>query len=205
MAAYDNTYSRVVAWLKIILPLLALAILSTLFLVARTIDPAQNLPFADVDIEELTREPRIGRPDFSGVTKDGAAITLSADSVLPDPAQPGRIVGNRVAAGIDLPTGERIDIVATGAVIDTSAKTAGLHGDVTLTSSAGFTLNAKTLNVALETSRIWSDDSIEVDAPQGRITAGRFEMIGDGNSSAPYQLVFKGRVTLVYEPENSKE
>ncbi len=68
MATYDNTYSRVVAWLKILLPLLALAILSTLFLVARTIDPAQNIPYADVDIDELDartadRQAELFRPD----------------------------------------------------------------------------------------------------------------------------------------------
>jgi len=67
MAACDNTYSRVVAWLRIALPLLALAILSTLFLLARTIDPAQNLPYADIDIDELTREQRIGNPQFAAV------------------------------------------------------------------------------------------------------------------------------------------
>jgi hypothetical protein len=35
--------------MKIVLPLAALAILSTLFLVSRTIDPTESIPFADID------------------------------------------------------------------------------------------------------------------------------------------------------------
>ena len=37
----------------------ALAILSTLFLVADQIDPEDALPFAEVDVEDLAREPRM--------------------------------------------------------------------------------------------------------------------------------------------------
>jgi len=85
----DNTYSRVVAWAKVLLPLLALALLSTLFLVARTVDPAQKLPFADIDVDAIAREQRIGAPKFNGVTKEGTAISLSADSA----SQRHRILG----------------------------------------------------------------------------------------------------------------
>ena len=100
MVVADNTYSRLVAWLKILFPLIALAILSTLFLVARTVDPAQDLPYADVDVAELAREQRIGQPNYSGVTADGAAISLSARSALPDADNPRRITGTDVNADI---------------------------------------------------------------------------------------------------------
>ena len=41
--ARADTHTRVVGWLKVALPLAALAILSTLFLVARRIDPEAAL------------------------------------------------------------------------------------------------------------------------------------------------------------------
>ena len=97
MVVQDDTYSRVIAWLKILLPLVALGILSILFLVARTIDPAQNLPFADVDIAEITRDQRVSRPNFSAVTADGAAITLSASTARPVPGSPEIITGDDIA------------------------------------------------------------------------------------------------------------
>ncbi|MEM1389406.1 MAG: hypothetical protein AAGG54_17485, partial [Pseudomonadota bacterium] len=67
------------------LPLLAIAGLSSLFLVARPIDPAQNIPYADVDIDALTSEQSIGRPTFAGVAENGATYTVTAERAWPSP------------------------------------------------------------------------------------------------------------------------
>ena len=69
--------------MKVALPLTALAILSTLFLIARKIDPDAALPYAEVDIADRLREPRMTAPAFSGVTRDGAAITVTAAEARP--------------------------------------------------------------------------------------------------------------------------
>ncbi|MGB3251218.1 MAG: hypothetical protein WBB13_18855, partial [Tabrizicola sp.] len=74
MARVDR-HTRLVGWLKVALPLTALAILSTLFLVARRIDPEAALPYAEVDVEDLAREPRMTAPTYAGTTEDGAALT----------------------------------------------------------------------------------------------------------------------------------
>ncbi|MGB4909398.1 MAG: hypothetical protein WBP15_12770, partial [Tabrizicola sp.] len=83
MARVDR-HTRLVGWLKVALPLTALAILSTLFLVARRIDPEAALPYAEVDVEDLAREPRMTAPTYAGTTEDGAALTLSADEARPE-------------------------------------------------------------------------------------------------------------------------
>ena len=48
----DNLHSRVVAWMKIILPRAALGLLSTLFLISRTVDPTQQPPISQIDLEQ---------------------------------------------------------------------------------------------------------------------------------------------------------
>ncbi|MBL9052753.1 MAG: hypothetical protein JNN02_03385, partial [Tabrizicola sp.] len=48
--AGTDAHTRVVTWLKVLLPLAALAILSTLFLLADQINPDDALPFAEVDV-----------------------------------------------------------------------------------------------------------------------------------------------------------
>lgn len=201
MAVYDNTYSRVVSWLKILLPLLALAILSTLFLVARTIDPAQTLPFADVDIEELTREQRIGKPTFSGVTAGGAAYTLSAARARPDPARGGRITGEDVRAQFDLPDGIGIDVTAGAAEISQATRMATLASGVVAKTTNGYLFEAPDLNVAFDDSRAWSDGAVSATGPGLRLKAGSFELTGNGTADNPHLLVFKGRVNLLYEPQ----
>ena len=89
-----DRHTRLVGWLKVILPLTALAILSTLFLVARRVDPEAALPYAEVDVEDLAREPRMTAPTYAGTTEDGAALTLSASDPGDDDivAAAGRLV-----------------------------------------------------------------------------------------------------------------
>ena len=52
----DNLHSRLVAILKVALPLIALALLSTLFLFSRKIDPEDAIPYATVDVEDRLRD-----------------------------------------------------------------------------------------------------------------------------------------------------
>lgn len=200
MAAADNTYSRVVAWLKILLPLLALGILSTLFLVARTIDPAQDLPFADVDMDQLTSEQRIGQPNYSSVTRDGAAISLSAQSARPDPDNPENLIGDAISAAIDLPNGNRIDIVAERMQIDNSTGTASLADGVVVQTSDGYQLRTDAVEMALDATRVTSPGPTTVDTPIGRLSADSFRLSAENTGERPYVLVFKGHVKLVYVP-----
>ncbi|HDR29767.1 MAG TPA: hypothetical protein ENN83_14595, partial [Rhodovulum sp.] len=63
MASHDNAYSRFIALAKIVLPLAALGILSTLFLISRDTPSGDDLPYSRVAVDELIREQRIGAPN----------------------------------------------------------------------------------------------------------------------------------------------
>ena len=83
--------TRTVRWLRVLLPLLALAMLSTLFLFSRGSDGESQIPYADVDAEAMARDPRLVAPEYAGVTPDGAQLTLRATEAAPARAgcQPG--------------------------------------------------------------------------------------------------------------------
>ena len=200
MVMHDNTYSRVIAWLKILLPLLALAILSTLFLVARTINPAQELPFADVDVDELAREQRIGKPNYSGLTSDGSAISLSAASARPDPGNPNNLTGEQVTAAIDLARGNRITVASDRMRLDNSAGFARLRDDVVVTTEDGYELRTGMIDIALSRVDVRSNSKTTVTAPIGNLTADSFTLSQRNEASESYVLVFKGHVKLVYVP-----
>jgi len=200
MARADNTYSRVISWLKILLPLLALALLSTLFLVARTVDPAQDLPFAEVDVEGLAREQRIGKPYYSSVTASGAAISVSAASALPDPTNPERISGTDVVAGIDLTNGNRIDMTATTMLLDTSTRLVKLSGGVAVDTSNAYHLVTQMVEISLDGTLISSSTPSTMTAPIGAISADSFRLTDKNSGDRPYVLVFKGHVKLIYDP-----
>ena len=82
--ARGNFYSRIVEWLRIALPLIAIGILSTLFLLSEAPDPERALPYAEVDVAQLARELRLSEPRFAGVTPEGREITLRAEAAAPD-------------------------------------------------------------------------------------------------------------------------
>ncbi len=200
MIAADNTYSRFVFWLKVLLPLAALAILSTLFLVAETLDPDKAIPYADVDVEKLIREQGITNPAFGGVTKSGTRISVAARTVRPDEASPQRFVGEDLVALVELPKGTRIDIASPTGIIDSGSREAILDGGARLVTSQGYTVDTERLTTRYDIVRAETAGTVLATGPGGEITAGRMTLERDVESGG-HVLVFKDGVRLIYRPQ----
>ncbi|MGB3178044.1 MAG: LPS export ABC transporter periplasmic protein LptC [Albidovulum sp.] len=201
MAVEGNIHSRLVFWLKITLPLLALALLSTLFLVSRQIDTDDALPYARVDVQALARDPRLTAPEFSAVTSDGASISFSAATARPETGQSAHAEADALVAAYDTPDGLRIDLSASQGRIDTVAGLMTLTGDVTIVTSSGYKIETARLDTALDRTNLSSDGAVTVDAPYGKIVAGHMQLSHEDAEIPGYVLVFNNGVKLVYEPE----
>lgn len=202
MATYDNSYSRFIAWAKIILPLAALALLSTLFLFSRNVNTGQSVPYADVDVKELAREPRISEPHYSGVTDDGAALSIFATTARPDPEDSKTILADSLRAAIDTPSGLTIDIESEAGTLDGTAETTTLEGNVKVRTSTGYDIQTAQLRTALTGHLLETEGEVAATGPLGTLNAGQVILEraeGDGNA---YVLVFKRGVKLVYTPED---
>jgi lipopolysaccharide export system protein LptC len=198
MARADR-HTRVVGWLKVVLPLAALAILSTLFLVARRIDPEAALPYAEVDVEELAREPRMTAPTYAGTTSDGASVTLSAEEARPAAeGSPAQAAGLRL--DLATPDGGRTELVAADARMDDTAKELVLSGGVTVTTSTGYRLETAEVAARLDRTGLESRAPVRATGPAGEITAEGMVLSQDNRTPGAYVLVFKGGVRLVYQP-----
>lgn len=200
MAGYDNSYSRLIFWLKILLPLAALAILSTMFLVARTIDPSRAIPFAKVDVNKIAREARISEPNFAGVTQDGTAVTLTATEARPDPKSGNRTVATNPNLRFATPSGAVITAQAKTGEIDKPANLARMQGAVKIGTSSGYHATAALLSAALDKTRLEATGAIEARGPLGTITSDRLLVTQGKPGSKAYVLVFTGNVKLVYSP-----
>lgn len=205
MARYDNTYSRLVAWLKILLPLTALAILSTLFLVARSPDPGQAIPYSDAELAEISQVQRVGRPRFAAVLANGTAISVAATEARPEPGQEGRIVGSDILVDLDLggESGGRAEFRAERMILDTIAERATLSGGVDSRWPNGYAMRTETLAVALDSALVSAAGGVAAEAHATTLVANSFELTGDGSETAPYQLVFTGDVKLLYDAEGA--
>lgn len=194
-----NRRSVIVAWLRVLLPLAALAVLSTLFLLSRKPDPEGALPYASVDAEDLARQPRITAPSYAGVTPDGAALTLTADSITPagrTPEAGGSASGLRL--GWRGPDGLTAELTAPQAEIGGGA--IHLDGGVEASTSSGWRFAAPRVVAETDRSRLQATGGVTAQAPFGEVTAERVTL-ERGPEDAPHHLLnFTGRVRLLYRP-----
>ena len=206
MRRRDNPYSRFVAWAKIVLPLAALALLSTVFLLARNIDPTQAIPFAEIDVEELAREQRIRAPNYAGVTEDGAAISVTASTARPDPDSPERVDATDLEAELITATGARYQLSSQRGEIDSGADMAYLQGGVVVTTSSGYRITSDAMSTSLSRTLLESEGPVQADGPAGRLDAGSMSLAplpdAEGDDSANHLLVFNKGVKLVYTPSD---
>lgn len=200
MAQSFASYSRVVAWLKILLPLSALALLSTLFLFSRSIDPEQSIPFADVDVKQLAREPRITAPEFSGMTADGAAITISASTAKADPTNLETATIDRLVAAFQTPDGAEVTAQADQGAIE-DARVARLAGNVHIQTSSGYRISTEELVSDLDKTLITSGGAVVATGPLGEIKAGQM-IVSLQNQTGTSMLVFKNGIKVLYDPKN---
>lgn len=198
MAIANNPYSRFVQFAKIALPLLALVLLSTLFLFSRSVDIEDAIPIFE-GAEEIAREQSLASPKFSGVTSDGSTISVTAESAKPDLTNPRLMSAKNVQADIVTTTGNEITVLANSADYDGTADTLDLMGEVRINTSTGYQLNTDMLAADMAEMGLVSPGPVTGFGPTGDIEAGQMELSGPSGSQV---LVFKGGVKLIYQPKN---
>lgn len=200
-APYEDAHTRLIGWLKILLPLAALMLLSTMFLLARRPGDVGDIPFAA--IEEIAREQRLSQPRFAGVADNGTDISISADSVRPDPDSPNtyRLVGLK---GLFRATdGTTLELTSGRGSIDGSGRSAEFSELARVETSNGYAIEATGLAANLETGLVISRGAVEIRAPFGSVTAGAME-ISLSEDGAGQQMVFKDGVRLIYDPAKQR-
>lgn len=186
--------TRVVQWLRVLFPLAALAMLSTLFLFQGGGDTASRIPYARVDAPAMDRKPRLVAPGYAGLTNDGARLSLSAADAVP-------LLGGGRAAGVELvwerPDGMRATLSAPqGAIVDGTIR---LAGGVQVETSTGWRLDAATVEAATDRSLIGARGGIKARAPFGSLSADALRIDPDPGRDASI-LNLSGNVRLIYQP-----
>lgn len=200
MADAGLTHSRVVAFLKVVLPLAALALLSTLFLFARNIEPTANIPFAQIDLEERARDQQITAPYIAGKNNRGDLVALTASTAKPDPEDAGRIFVNKLDARIDLKEGQRVTFSSEDGLVDNTQQKVSLIGGVLILTSTGYSVRTENLTASLAELSAVAESKIEAMGPLGEFTAGGMRLAPDPETKEPH-LFFTNGVKLLYTPK----
>ena len=197
--ARDNFYSKIVIGVKVTLPIVALGLLSSLFLLSGAPDPDAALPYAEVDIDQIIREQRVSQPRFAGVLGDGREIVLVAEAVLVDANQTDRIRAQSIEGRMDLSATDFLTIEAALGDFDMAGQIATLSNGVILRSSLGYRIDSETLLMALDVVNIWSPTPVHVTGPGLDVTADTMELSGPDGETI---LRFNGSVRVLYQPQS---
>ena len=195
----DNRHSRVIALARVTLPLAALVLLSTLFLFSDKVDPTQARLYSEVDVDALAAEPRLTKPEYSGMTRDGSALVVRAQVAKPDLAGGNGTTAERIVAKLEAPSGTVTDLSAESGRLDPGSALMELRDRVAMQTSQGYRMLSEYVEMATDQSRLVSPGPVQGEAPFGTLEAGSMEMTRDAGGH--HDLVFNGGVKLVYQPQ----
>ena len=204
MARADNTYSRIVAGMKILLPLAALGLLSTLFLISRTIDPSKSVPLAPIDLEQRAQTLGVTRPTFAGLSERGDEIAMRADVAWPERGALHRLLAERVTGEIGLADGGQLRLRSATARVDQTAMTVMLEGAVHINTTTGYEIDTERLDTRLDALYAESPVPVTATGPIGDLDAGRM-ILRESPASGDAELLFSGGVRLIYRPKIEKD
>lgn len=201
----SKTRAALAHGLRVLLPLGALVLLSTIFFLSRSIDPDIALQQADIDIAELTREPRIGAARFAGVTQEDTALTIEARSVRAlselQPQHPLELELDAPRGALEFPSSRRVEFHAAEGRIDQSANLLSMRGAVSLVTSDGYLARMDELNSSLDRTEVTGTGAISAIGPPGEIEADRVTVLPSPVNPDGYLLAFSGNVRLIYRPD----
>ena len=197
-----DRYSRMVAFLKVLLPLAALGLLSTLFLISRSVNTEATIPFAAHEIEERMRGQQITAPFFSSTTAQGDEITVTAGVARPGgPATPA--VATDLVAVIRMADGGRLTLSSDSGAVQLDKDIASFIGNVEITSAAGLLVTTDLLNATLSGISADSPGPVQATGPIGSLNAGSMQLQTKTEGGALHML-FNNGVKLVYDPKKSE-
>ncbi|MEO5615254.1 MAG: hypothetical protein ABIR04_10100 [Cypionkella sp.] len=192
----DMWHSRLVSVLKVLLPLIALVLLSTLFLFSRKINPEDAIPYATVDAEDRLRDPKMTDAGFAAMTSDGASLKIEASEAKPT-AEGGAL--KLVQGLLQTPDGAKTELASVAVALDSTLKMIELTDGAELRAASGYIVEAQGFGVSTADTRVESRGPISAIGPGGQLTADHM-MLSQQAAEGPYLLVFNGKVRLLYQP-----
>lgn len=195
-------YSRLVTWMKVALPLAAVALVAVIFLSARDRGDLSDI-FTAEELARLGAGMRLDNPRFAGVTEAGEPFVVRADWALPDSAMPRIVDLEKPRGEIQLNDGRTIEVAAASGRLDRRRETATLTGGVTLETSDGHRIETGRVRVDFEARTANAPGPITAEGPRGSVEAGSMRAAGGETGLADGQIWFENRVRLVFIPRES--
>ena len=196
--SFDDGYSALVAWLKTLLPIVALGLLSTIFLFSGKVDVTQSLPYTEHNIAEIVREQRITRPYFTGIASNGTEIALSAAYASPQIENAHILEITDLSVVLRSTSDRMVQVTAGRGALDSATQTAQISTNVHIAALPDFWVTTQALDMNLNQGVVSAKGGFQGVTSLGAITAGEMHLQMTADDQ---QIVFLNDVRLVYYPK----
>ncbi len=196
--------SRIVGYLKIALPLVALGLLSTVFLFQEDDAAPGGITFSENDRDTMRDGLAVYNPKFSGVTPNGDRFYLEAAKATPDDsADPNEVALVDLTGQTEYASGLVLTLKAARAQAYLEKQIVEVSGGMRIVTSNGFEGMATAGTVGLETGSFVSDGPVTLQGAIGYLEAGsmRLENEQDGEGVQNQVFTFENGVKLTLTPE----
>jgi len=202
MALSHNSYSRMVAWLKILLPLIALGVLGTVFLFNSEDSFEAGFTFSRADIESLESGSFIKNPQVNGITKKGEPFYLLADEIRPMASDESLFVITNLNVEFRFSSDIWAKVTSESALMDVTAQTVWFESGGRLETSDGNVAVVDTLHLLMASGEL-QGSGIVANGPLGRVSADNFRV--ESNDGENRVLWFENNVRMLYDLQNESD
>jgi len=192
-------YSRAVVWMKVLLPLGAVALVALIFFTGRDRTAVADLEAAST-AAALGAGMRLESPRFAGATETGEPFVIAAGSALPDGATPNRVDLEEPTGEIWLGDGRRLAVRARSGAILREDEILYLDGRVVLETSDGYRATTDSVEIELDSRSAKAPGRISADGPRGGIDADALTVTSVGGDGNALVFRFEGNVRVRFQP-----
>lgn len=205
MATGPGLHSRIVAILKVGLPLVAVGLLASLFLVQPDGRLGGNVVFSSGDVDALGSGLQITNPTFTGTTRSDDRFRFTAAKVVPDAAPPKRAAISELSGTLDLKDGPEITLSAREGDLDIPTQRLDISGDVIITTSDGYRMATDRATIELRAGALVASGQVTSTGPLGEITSGTLHVAPSTESGEARRFSFSDGVRVVYDPADPSQ
>src|SRR5471030_2319376 len=176
-------HSRLVRILRIAIPLAVVAGVAGISLIT-VFNPLRLLTHLPINLNDLVvsgTKITMEKPHLAGFTKDERAYELTAEAAAQDLTKPDIVELRSIHAKLQMQDKSMMEMSADVGTYNTKLETLKLENNIVLSSSTGNKGRMSVAMVDVRKGNVVSDQPVELEMLQGKLSANRLEIIDSGD------------------------
>jgi lipopolysaccharide export system protein LptC len=193
--------SRIVGLLKLVLPLIALTLISLIVIWPQLRDDPHRFRLGATHVDPSEASVlRMINPRYLGVDADNQPFVLTADSAIQDPVNADLMRLVQPKADLTMKDGSWVAMAAPAGIYDRVRQTVHLSDGVNVFQDSGYAFFSPSADIDLIVGSASGDEAVEGQGPFGHLTAAGFRILERGR-----RVVFIGQSHLTLRGEGSSK